>query len=438
MSEKSARQMWEDRIKTKPSKSDGGLGHDELRDRWMERYPHHVRSGDDWWAYRAGFWEREDDGVIESQVIDVLEGSRDEGVKVTGHLMGSVLKLARATTYTKRDIWDANPGILVCQNGTLEIEKRILRDHSPEDYATGALTYDYEPTATADVFLAVLNQVVPDAVLFLQEFAGYCLTTDTSLETALWLKGPQGSGKSTVIEGFQAMLGPRAGTLGLAEIENSSFALEGIPGKTLLTSTEQPASFLKSTHVIDALISGEPLNIDRKYKAAERYRPIAKIMWAMNEAPRIASAQGGIFRRVHILPFPALKGERDPQIKELIKTEGAGILNWALEGLTRLSERGGFEFPEKMRSATAEWEFSNDLPAQFVDEECFVGPEHETASGYLYERYRDWAKNAGHTPLSKSRMKEEWQRLGFVYKPTNTNRMWQGVRLKSTLGGDSQ
>ena len=41
---------------------------------------------------------------------------------------------------------------------------------------------------------------------------------------------PPGSGKSTLIEGYKAMLGGRAGLLGLAEIQRSRFALAETAG----------------------------------------------------------------------------------------------------------------------------------------------------------------------------------------------------------------
>ena len=418
----------------KPPKSraaDGGLGHDELRDRWLERYPNMAFGGGEWRRYEAGWWQPVEDLVIESQVMDVLEGSRDEGVKVTRHLLSSVLKLGQISVFVPREKWDANPDILVLQNGTLEVSGRKFREHRPKDYATNTLPYEYDPEVNCDVFEAVLQKAVPDAVPMLQEFAGYCLTPDTSLETALWFKGPRGSGKSTVIEGLVAMLGDKHGVLGLGEIESSPFALSRIPGKTLLVSTEQPSSYLRSTHVIDALISGESLIVDRKHRDAEEIQPVAKVLWAMNEAPRIANTTSGIFRRVKIVEFPELQGERNPGVKEAIKREGAGILNWALEGWQRLEERGGFDFPESVAAATAEFEKSNDLPAQFVEEECVLGPDFEVASNMLYSRYKGWCQDSGHKPMSKNRIGEEWKRLGFTPKREMNRRFWVGVKVRS-------
>jgi putative DNA primase/helicase len=309
----SARETWEKRVsKEKPRTADGGLGHDELRDRWLELYPGVAFGGGEWRCYEAGWWRPVENLAIEAQIMDVLERGRDEGVKVTRHLLGSVLKLGQLSVYVPREKWDANPDALVFANGTLEIGGCEFREHRPEDYATSALPYKYDPAAECEVFQAVLQKAVPDAVSFLQEFTGYCLTPNTSLETALWFKGPRGSGKSTVIEGLVAMLGDKHGVLGLGEIESSPFALSRIPGKTLLVSTEQPSSYLRSTHVIDALISGESIIMDRKHRDAEEVTPTAKIVWAMNEAPRIANTTSGIFRRVKIVEFPAPRESATP------------------------------------------------------------------------------------------------------------------------------
>lgn len=430
----SAKQAWDQRVKqeNKPRSADGGLGHDELRDRWLELYPNMAWSNEDWWEYGEGIWRKAEKEVADGQIVDVLERAREEGVKVTSHLLGSVRTLARTAVHVRKERWDADYNVLVCRNGTLELDSRTLREHRPEDYATSAVPYDYDPDEKAEIFLAVLAGAVPEAVSYLQEFAGYCLTPDTSLETAVWLRGPRGSGKSTVIEGFQAMLGEKCDVLGLGEIESSPFALARIPGKTLLTSTEQPAAYLKSTHVIDSLVSGESLMVNIKNKPIEIVKPVAKVMWAMNEAPRIASAQSGIFRRVNIVAFPELARAANPAVKDFVKREGSGILNWALDGLKRLKERGRFDPPGAVKNANREWELSNDLPTQFVEEECVVGVEFEVASGVLYNGYAEWARSNGHLPASSNRVAEDWRRLGFVRVAKKGRKFWKGVKIRGS------
>src|SRR3712207_4124182 len=170
------------------------------------------------------------------------------------------------------------------------------------------------------------------------------------------------------------MLGERAGTLGLGEVERSRFALADVPGKTLLTATEQPAGYMKASYILNSLISGDKLKVEEKFKPAYDVYPKAKLLWAMNELPRVPSANDGLFRRVKVIEIePIPEAERDPEIKDTIKTEGAGILDWALDGLERLRRRGSFEVPAAVKDATARWREMNDVPAMFVAEECETG-----------------------------------------------------------------
>lgn len=429
--EQTAHEMWEGMLAQESkngTKSEAkGLPHDELQERWSGMYPGMAWSGGDWYKYDQGYWTRIPSDVVEQQIYDVLKGCHDDGVKPTGNLLGSVLRLARAATVTDPDVWDSNPDVLVLKNGTLDIPTRTLREHRPEDYATTALPYDYEPDAVAWTFEEVICNAIPRAVGLLQEFAGYALTIDTDHELALWFKGPRGSGKSTIIEGITAMLGEKHGVLGLAEISNSAFALDRIPGKTLLVSTEQPSSYLKSTHIVDALISGERLRIERKYKGAQEIRPVAKVLWAMNDLPRISNTTAGLFRRVKIVNFPPLASAPDPEVKKRIRKEGPGILNWALDGLARLRARGEFQFPAAVLEATAAWEASNDVEAAFIDQECIVGSDEKISPKFLREKYVDWCKLYGYGAKSQARFNEELVRLGFEQKRTNKERHWIGL-----------
>jgi putative DNA primase/helicase len=295
-----------------------------------------------------------------------------------------------------------------------------------------SVPYSYDPDAKAPCWQFLLNSSVCEAQEFLRDFAGYALTTDTSLETAIWLYGPPGSGKSTFLLGLETMLGARAGTLGLADIERTHFALSGIAGKTLLTAAEQPAAFLRSTHIINQLISGEKLRVEQKYRDGYDIVPRAKLLWAMNELPRVGDANSGIFRRVKVVAFPPLAPEdRYPEIKASIAHEGPGILNWALEGLRRLRQRGRFEIPKAVQSATDSFRESNDVVAAFVEERCdTTNPDTSEGGGALYREYKLWCEDNGHRALSSTRMAEEWKRLGFEQYKTKGKSRYRGVRVR--------
>lgn len=405
--------------------------HDELRDRLLANNPDLVFGLGEWQRYGGGIWTPVPESEVKGLTASVLEDAKPEGTKPTLSAVNSVAALAQFRAFVRDELWDADPDILICANGALHIPSGELGPYAKEHYATSAVPYSYDPEAAAPRWQFLLNSSVCVVQGFLQEFAGYALTTGTDLETAVWLYGPPGSGKSTFLLGLETMLGARAGTLGLADIERTHFALAGIAGKTLLTAAEQPSAFLRSTHIINQLISGEKLRVEQKYRDGYDLIPRAKLAWAMNELPRVGDANSGIFRRVKVVAFPPIAPEdRHPEIKAGIASEGPGILNWALEGLRRLRQRGRFEVPEAIQAATDSFQESNDVAAMFVEERCdTTNPDASEGSGTLYGEYKFWCEDNGHRPLSSTRMAEEWKRLGFERYKAKGNTRYRGVRL---------
>jgi P4 family phage/plasmid primase-like protien len=404
--------------------------HDELRDRWIEGNPHHAHGLGEWRRYEAGIWPTVSETSVKAEISNVIETAKPEGIKPTASILASVTELTRIKVFVPDERWDADSGILVCKNGALRISTGELAEHQPGHYATSAVPYEYDPDARLVIWDYFLRNTVPVAANFLQEFAGYALTTEMAHELAVWLFGPPGSGKSTFIAGLAAMLGHRAGILGLADLERSRFTLADLPGKTLVVASEQPSSYLASTNTLNAIISGEPIQVERKYRDPFTVIPRAKVCWAMNELPRVADANSGLFRRVKVVTFPALvENERDPKIKRAIETEGAGILNWALEGLRRLKERGYFEVPVGVEDATKQFRENNDVPALFIDDRCVQGTDSEVPAAKLYREYKYWCEENGHRPQSSTRVAADWQRLGFERKRTMSGTVYQGLRV---------
>jgi P4 family phage/plasmid primase-like protien len=413
---------------------------DELRDRFIERHPDYCFGLGGWRRYEGGIWTLANEHKVKDQVVRILEAAKEEKVKPNKALMASVTELAKVRLAVDDDLWDANTNILVCANGTLNLETRECMPHAPEHFATAAVPYAYDEEAQSDVWeQRVMGELIAqnlgaEATEFFREFAGYCLTTDTSHEVALWLTGRHGGGRSTILAGLEAMLGPRAGVLSLSDIERSSFALTNLPGKTLVTATEQPGTFLRGGGVLNAIISGEPIQVDVKFKDPIRLVPRCKVAWAMNETPRVGNMDDGIFRRVKLLEIPEIPPEeRDPQVKEQVKNSGAAILNWALQGLDNLRERGHFKIPKSIQESTNEWHETNDIVKAFVDEECKTGPDFWESGGKLYREYSLWAKEHGHIPLGSTTIGKEWRRLGFKKVRVAKGARWHGVKLDSML-----
>lgn len=403
-----------------------------------------AHSGGVFRRYGDGVWNNVNDLEVEQAVAREMEmAAVVAAIRPTYSMQRSITNAIKSKTYVREDQWNGQPHILVFKNCVLDTERMEALDHSPEYRSTMALPYAYDPDATAPTWERVIQEVLPDDDVrsFFQEWAGYCLTTDVKHHVTLWLVGPPGGGKSTLIAGMEAMLGDVLnGTLGLSQLQGSGsrFALSNVPGKSLLTCTENPRQHIKATGILNALITGDTITVERKNRDPFDYRNTAKLMWAMNTLPGLYDANNGLFRRVKIMDIPSLpNGKRDPDVMERVRIEGPGILNWAVEGLARLNNRRHFAYPTAIQDATQRFRKENDLAGMFLEERCerpkaehFDPKEYKVYAAQLTEAFNEWSQTHGHGHRSTKSLAPEWERLGLMKGARETKGIpYYGIKL---------
>jgi len=404
---------------------------DELANRWINEHPDEVFGLGCFREYDQGAWIGRPSKEIDSEILNILKLAKGENVRPAIGRVTSVKKLIEIMINVPDKKWDKMTNYLPLQNGLLNLDSYELIPHAPENYLTSTLPYKYDPTAEPRYWLKALSTLPKDVREFLQEFAGYCLTSDTHFEIGLILYGPSGCGKSTIISGLQAVLGSRSCSLSLRDIETSRFNLPILNGKTLMVATEQPQSVISTTDIINRIISGETMLVEDKGEHPYEMTPKAKIIWAMNDLPSITSSNDGIYRRFQVIKVPSIQEkDRDPDFKSHIQLEAPAILNWAIEGLKRLRQRRKFQIPESLRLSNANYTQHKDVARQFVNACCDTDPGQQVQSQPLYEVYKRWCENNGYKPESMTKMASEWKRLGLTRSEIRGRRYWKGIRLK--------
>jgi len=125
--------------------------------------------------------------------------------------------------------------------------------------------------------------------------------------------------------------------------------------------------------------------------------------------------------------------EQDPSLPEKLRSESAGILNWAIRGLLSYRRDGLIE-PAIVQSETADYIKSLDIMAQFIEEECETSPSFAQPSGELYKRYRSWIEDRGQKALGSPRFKSELRAKGFRWDEDRAgNKFWYGIQLKGRV-----
>jgi putative DNA primase/helicase len=303
----------------------------------------------------AGVWREDGAEVLRTVGRNALGEAYGTGVK--NELVDQVLATrcdGEPWGQKPMDLLGADPDTVPVVNGTVDLEDRELRPRRPTEYALAALPVEYDPDAECPTFTEYLKEVCPRAVdrKKLQEYVGYTLMHwALPYHKALFLAGPQASGKSTFLDTVNALLGgdpadSRGTTCSLSpqEMTEERFAGYGLRKAWANIRSDIPNDLIENTGKFKELVAGDPVKVEKKYQDPITIRPTAKHLFAANTLPEADVDDDAFFRRILLVSFPNTvpRDERDPDLGEKLEAELSGILNWALDGLDRLRAQGHF------------------------------------------------------------------------------------------------
>lgn len=304
--------------------------------------------------------------------------------------------------------------IIPVKNGYLHLDHGVCL--KPADKALGlrhVLRCEYDPLADEpEEFLGFLNRVLPnpDVQARVQEYVGYTLLPDTRFQRAqIWL-GTGANGKGTLVNIVQG-LHARTAAIQLDALDG--FRAANMIGASLVYCDEAPQRGINE-QFIKSLIAGELVQIDRKYRDPVDVRITGKWLILANHIPAVTDQSIGFWRRFDIVPFnveiPA--GERDPMLaRRIIDRELSGVLNWAIQGLTRLLARGRFDerLPDVMRAATETAKIETNSVAAWIQAcDVSLATVSDTLRTDVYEHYDTWCKRNGMKSVGSPKF---WARL---------------------------
>src|SRR5262249_14221302 len=119
---------------------------------------------------------------------------------------------------------------------------------------------------------------------------------------------------------------------------------------------------------------------------------------------------------------------------EKLLTELPGILNWALDGLDRLNERGDFLEPQESKDAKIRMTHYSDPLSGMVEELCKLSSGETISKDVLYQVYVAYCDDNGSAPRPKNKFSEKLQEL-FPVKAVRRGpagrdgRAFSGIRL---------
>ncbi len=323
----------------------------------------------------------------------------------------TILKGAAGVRPVCADIFDADPWLFNCQNGTLDLRDGSFRAHRAQDMLARLSGVRFDPAALSPRWENFIHEVMQgdgDKAAFLRKALGYSLSGDTSRECFFMLYGPTSrNGKGTAMETFMRLMGDYGRTArpdsiaqkGAANGSGPTEDMARLAGARFVNIAEPDKQMKLSAALVKSLTGNDTLTARYLHENSFEYRPQFKLFINTNYLPSTSDVSLFTSGRVKIIPFERhfAQDEQDQGLKAELATDESlsGILNWCLEGLRMIGE-SGFDMPESVRDATDEYRRSSDKLGRFMEEEMEAGADYFVGTAEAYVKYKYWCVLTGH------------------------------------------
>jgi putative DNA primase/helicase len=373
-----------------------------------------------WWMWKTSHWVEVHDGTVRSILYRFTENALYQEGRAprpwapNRHKIGDLIDALTGICLLPNEIdqpcWldgeAAEDDVIVSvKNGLLDVSRRRLLPHTPLYFNQTSVPFNYDANAPQPRrwldFLADLWPDQPDAVDVLGEWFGYVISGRTDLHKILLMVGPTRGGKGAIARILTAMIGrknvagPTLNSLG------GEFGLAPLIGKPLAVISDARFAGRDASIVVERLlsISGEDtLTVNRKYRDQWSGKLPSRLHVLSNELPKLGDASTAIVgRMVLLLTTRSWLGREDFSLEPALHGELTGILNWALDGLQRLTVTNGNIFtplPSADEAITSMRDLASPVQA-FVREQCDIAANYEISVDALYAAYKTWAEDNG-------------------------------------------
>ena len=339
--------------------------------------------------------------AVEAEVEAIVKATKADRSRVAG-----CLSLFKSYVIVE-DVaaFDAEPDLLNCKNGVLDLRTGTLTPHSPTQRFTYCLPVDYDPAADDTEWRTFLMEVLGsdrEVVDYMQLWAGYSLTGHTREEKMLYLFGPTRAGKGTTAETLLKLL-PRplsaeadfANLTGKRDPDSQNFDLAGLRQARLVVASESDKHQELNPAKIKLLTGGNYVRCAFKHKDMFTYRPQYKVWLVSNHKINSDPDDDAMWGRVQVITFPhSHLGAEDVTLKARLQTPAnlRGVLRWCVEGARRWYDGARLIPPESVSQATTKQRDDQDYVKQWIEDCCLLDPDAWTPSAALMQSHQAWCE----------------------------------------------
>ena len=262
----------------------------------------------------------------------------------------------------------------------------------------------------------------PDLIerhLFFLEYLGAAMLRRTwKFKDNPLLVGPKDTGKSVLLSVVRSVFPPGATTCVSLQAMGERFGLHPLVRGAVNVVTELPAARVSATEKAKAVLVGDEVQVEQKYRDPFPCSFTQGHVFAANELPEVEDS--ALRERLALLSCMnvVLEEEQDRELPERLAEERALIASLAIHVATQgVIARGRFVRPPSSETQESEWTTTSDTVAAWASATVGPGRDDEFArTSSLYSAYSAWCAGSGLKPVPVVVFGRRMQRNGFVPK----------------------
>jgi len=281
--------------------------------------------------------------------------------------------------------------------------------HDPK-FTINRLRVNYDRDADCPQWLEFLEELIGEEYIpVLQEYMGYCLTPTNIAQTACFVIGNGGEGKSIIIQVLQKILGRNQLTSQIHKLSSNNFLVSNLENRLAFMDDDINLAALDDTSIFKQIVTsnGEML-VERKGKQHHNAQIYCKIFACGNGSLKSRyDKSDGFYRRLMLIKCRPKEKDRvdDKMLHMKILKEVDGIFMWMLEGLQRLMGNAWyFTDSEAVRKNVNELRDEAENIRLYLTDRDYVAVSQiknlEATSAEILDGYHTWCVDNGYPRMS--------------------------------------
>lgn len=273
------------------------------------------------------------------------------------------------------------------------------------------IPHNYDAKADCPKFKRFINNLFyEEDIPVIQEYLGYCLVPNTLAQTALFIVGEGGEGKSRITILMEHIIGHDNVVIGDFIGLQDKFSTTSLDKQMMFIDDDLSLEALDDTSNFKKIVTAETtMEVEPKGKPKYKTKLYSRILCCGNGAIQSKfDRSDGFYRRLLISKVkPVHYDKPDRTLSDQLDQEIPGIINWLLEGLCRVVRNGFIIEPSvRMTQELQSVRDSSDTIQLFMSDEQFIeytGDKDDKVSiKQLYDAYENWCQDNNYLVIHKN------------------------------------